>query len=60
MIIGAASAACYRPMRQRIAARHPQADAVLTAALGGAEAEIDRWQAAPGDIADAPMMVEPE
>ena len=60
MVVGAAWAAYYTPMRKRIALLRPGADAALTVALDEAETEITRWQAAPGDIAYALFVVEPE
>ena len=60
MVIGAPWEAYYTPMHKRIAGLRTGAGPVLTAALDEAEREIDLWQAAPGDIAYALLVVDPE
>lgn len=59
LMIGAPWDAYYRPMAARIAKLRPGATGALATALDEAEAEIARWQAAPGEIAYALMVVEP-
>lgn len=59
LMIGAPWDAYYRPMAARIATLRPGATGALAAALDEAGAEITRWQAAPGEIAYALMVVEP-
>lgn len=60
LLIGAPWEAYYRPLAARIAKLRPGASGALAAALDEAEAEIARWAAAPGEIAYALMVVEPD
>lgn len=60
MVLVAAFRAYYEPMARRIAALRPGADAALGGVLDAAEIEIERWQAAPDDIAYALLVVAPE
>ncbi|MFB2531380.1 trans-aconitate 2-methyltransferase [Paracoccus sp. p4-l81] len=60
LMIGAPWEAYYKPLAARIARLRPDATGALAAALDDAEAEIARWQAAPGEIAYALMVVEPD
>lgn len=60
LMIGAPWEAYYRPLAARIARLRPGATGALAAALDEAEAEVARWQAAPGEIAYALMVVEPD
>lgn len=60
MIVGAPWAAYYDPMQARIdRLRLSTSDAVITAALDEAQTEIDRWRAAPAQIAYALLVVAP-
>ena len=60
MIVGAPWDAYYAPMQTRIdALRGQNPDAALTAALDENQLEIDRWRAAPDQIAYALLIVTP-
>ncbi len=60
LMIGAPWEAYYRPLAARITRLRPGANGALAAALDEAQAEVERWQAAPGEIAYALMVVEPD
>lgn len=60
MQIGDAWEAYYVPMEKRIKALRPGATGALARALDEAQAEIDRWRAAPSEIAYALMVVAPQ
>lgn len=61
MIVGAPWHAYYEPMQGRIdALRAQDPDAALTAALDENQREIDRWRAAPDQIAYALLIATPE
>ena len=60
MVIGAPWAAYYDSMSARIEKLRPTASGDLLAALDEAQAEIDRWRAAPSEIAYLLMVVAPE
>ncbi|MFL4470946.1 trans-aconitate 2-methyltransferase [Tateyamaria armeniaca] len=61
MIVGAPWEAYYTPMQARIDMLRTQSpDAVLTAALDENQREIDRWRAAPDQVAYALLIVTPE
>jgi len=61
MIVGAPWEAYYTPMQTRIDMLRKQApEAVLTAALNENQLEMDRWRAAPDQIAYALLIVTPE
>ncbi|MFN7003492.1 MAG: class I SAM-dependent methyltransferase [Roseinatronobacter sp.] len=60
MVIGAPWEAYYASMSSRIAKLRPTATGDLLAALDEAELEINRWRAAPSEIAYVLMVVAPE
>ena len=60
MVIGAPWAAYYDSMSARIEKLRPTATGDLLAALDEAQAEIDRWRAAPSEIAYLLMVVAAE
>ncbi len=60
MVIGAPWEAYYSSMGTRVAALRPTAKGSLLAALDSAESEINRWRAAPSEIAYLLMVVAPE